>query len=194
VSRPGGRAANIAVALSGLVLLTSFVNAWFAHRMSGLGVESWAILPEALVDTQARPYLVETVDGDTVRVEPGEIPAVLIVYSPNCRFCDLSVRNWRRLARSICDEAQVIAVSRDPLEAQRRYWSDHGVLGRPDCAVTPLVGRLIDASRFGTQYGVRVTPTIFIISAGGSATHVWAGASGRRAALDSLLAAVGGLP
>lgn len=195
VDRRGGWGANAALVLSSLVFLASVAHAWWAERISQAGPESWGTVPEVLANTPARPFLVETVNGETVRVEPGEDSAVLIVYSPDCgEFCDRSVRNWSRLARSVCDDVQVIAVSREPLEAQRRYWSKRGPLASPDCVLTPLVGRLMDASRFATQYGVRGTPTIFIISAGGRVAHVWEGASGRSAALDSLLVAVEGLP
>jgi peroxiredoxin len=174
----------------------SLAGVVFAAWRIGQGWASpstWAATPEPLRGAAAPAFLLETLAGDTVSAPIRGGRTLLIAYSTTCKFCAASVPNWRRVVQAICKDSQVILISAERLELQQRFWLKKRNLNPGTCSShPPIIGRILATSEVTRSYGLRRTPTHFIIDENGVVQQTWIGSLRGEAGLDSILAALAG--
>ena len=131
------------------------------------------------------PVMVETLDRDTIVLGATKPwPAVIVRYSTSCPHCRSSVEAWRELSstsNAVCERG-IAVLSLEPLDTQRRFWSDRRWAGAANCE-TPIVGKPLNSSAFNLQLPARGVPSHYVLSEAGTTTHVWVGALRNRRAL-----------
>jgi peroxiredoxin len=183
------RAAGAFLTLSVFVLASVIGSAWWSRREALLGSATWTATPTALKTTPAPPIIVETLNGDTVTTPRLGATHFLIVYSTTCRFCNASVKSWRRIVDEVCGDVEVVLISAESIETQRSYWRDKGALVSSRCSGhPPIVAKAVNPQLVAEQFGLRATPTHFVLDSEGRVIRTWLGSIGRQEARDSILA------
>jgi thiol-disulfide isomerase/thioredoxin len=140
---------------------------------------------------EAPDFVLEGLDGGTFSLAAAEgAPVVLNFWATWCGPCEIETPVKKRLATELGDRAHFVGVnlttSEGGVDDVARYVSEHGI-------EYPVV--LDTSGRVQQLYGVRGTPTTYIIDAEGRVVHKFMGAMSygdmmRR--LEPLLAAAGG--
>jgi hypothetical protein len=186
-SKLGENVANVTMVLSCFMLLFVLGRDTLGRRASVAGPKNWAMLPDTFRHNQAPSFALETLSGDTAILPRPASPSLLIAYSTTCVFCEASLRNWQRLARRLC-RVQIVLLSAEAIDIQRDYWADRDLTTNRGCT-PPVIGRVTDIKQFVNAYGLRGTPTHYVIGNDGKIRRMWRGAVARRAAHDSIAAA-----
>lgn len=148
----------------------------------------WQEIPTSLVDKPAPTFSLETMAGDTIQLPTNGTSSIIVAYRTTCEWCDASVPVWRRLAMEVCDVLIVFA-SAEPVETQAAYWQSKDWSPGHGCAHS-VAGRVVEPLRFRDSYGVRGTPTQYILDRSGRVRRIWGGAALSTEDGDALAAAV----
>jgi hypothetical protein len=87
----------------------------------------------------------------------------------------MSHEAWRAIVTTACQNTTVAFLSTESVETQGAYWSRIEPLHGSGCR-TPIVGKVLDARTFASEYGIIGTPTHLIVDRQGMVTRSWVGA------------------
>jgi peroxiredoxin len=109
------------------------------------------------------------VDGKEINVDYKNDPrkAVLLVFSPRCKFCTKNMPNWREIIKRLDQNShRLIAVSLVS-EGVREYVAQQGL------SDVPVIAEMAPVSK--QSYHMTATPQTVLIDSQGRVEKVWSG-------------------
>jgi hypothetical protein len=151
--------------------------------------QDWTDLPEALRDSDAASFELETLDGELVQLPTSGASTLIVAYRTTCPVCDRSVEAWVAVAQRTCKQDMIFA-SAETVAAQRDYWSSRSMPARSVGCTPVRIGRVRNPANFAERYGVGGTPGHYLVDAGGRLRKVWYGLADSRNAPDLMIRAL----
>ncbi len=115
------------------------------------------------------PFSFYRLDGSEHRIDPAEpaMDRVFLVFTTTCPFCLETQTAWRTVHARLGEDAQVLGISLDDLDATRSY---RAKLDLPFPVVVPT-----DPKAFAREYRISSVPLTLHIGTSGQVEGLWSG-------------------
>lgn len=132
----------------------------WAVRSGGAQRSQPQVEPALTAGDQAPPFVIETVEGDSLQALAGGKNTFVVFFSTSCSFCRASLPVYRDIVRNRCDMTVSFVVLDQKGSELADWWETHAWNEEEACADVRIGSRTFSAE----PYGVTRTPTHFWIS------------------------------